>query len=162
MSDLGGKIAAVLDGGPCRIGIESTVVDLSGDSMTILRPGSIGREELEAALGERLESGSASGSGDTRSPGMKYRHYAPAVPVRLLIGPASIPEAPSAIRRMIITMPRHIHLFPGEEIRPLDEHSLYRNLRDAELLGFDEIVIYAGDDEVPAGLLDRVRKAAGE
>lgn len=162
MSDLDGSIAAVLDGGPCRVGIESTVVDLSGASVTILRPGSIGSDEIEAVIGERLGASGRSGRVEARSPGMKYRHYAPSVPVRLHVAPALIPAPTAGTRRMIITTFRHAGLFPGEELRPLDEHSLYRNLREAELLGVDEIVIYAEIDEMPAGLLDRVRKAAGE
>jgi L-threonylcarbamoyladenylate synthase len=160
-SDLDGRIAAILDGGPCRVGIESTVVDLSGESVRILRPGSIAREEIEEVLGYPLEIGRGKNDPESRSPGMKYRHYAPSIPVRLVLAPAVPPERQIGHRRMIITSEWLVESFPGEETRRLDERTLYRNLRDAEILGFDEIVIAAAADELSAGLLDRIRKAAG-
>ena len=70
----------VLDGGPCAVGIESTVVDLSGETPRLLRPGGVPRAQIEAALGAEL-----AGKGDVRrSPGMYPRHYAPRTPVRLV------------------------------------------------------------------------------
>ena len=80
MDELDGRVAAVLDGGPCRMGIESTVLDLSGDQPALLRPGAVTREALEAALGP--VTGPAEG-GAKRSPGMLERHYAPSRPLRL-------------------------------------------------------------------------------
>jgi len=77
---LGGKISSILDGGVCSIGLESTVVDLSGKTPTLLRPGGITQAEIEAAIG-RITLG---GDGDTiASPGMLARHYAPDVAIRL-------------------------------------------------------------------------------
>ena len=159
-SDLDGRIAAILDGGPCRVGIESTVVDLSGESVLILRPGSIGREEIEEALGLALGSGAGDPGAAARSPGTRYRHYAPSVPVRLVLAPDAPPSRAPGQRRLILATDPFLQSFPGEDVRLLDEFSLYRNLRDAELLGVDEIVIIA-DVHLPAGLLDRVRKVAG-
>jgi L-threonylcarbamoyladenylate synthase len=79
---LEGRIALVLDGGPCRVGVESTVVDLTEDPPTLLRPGGITAEELEAVLGTPLRR--ALETPDTpRSPGQMESHYAPALPVRL-------------------------------------------------------------------------------
>ncbi len=76
-----------------------------------------------------------------------------------------VPEIPSAPipgqRRMILATATCAPDFPGEDVRPLDEQTLYHNLREAEILGVDEIIIHAAADELPAGLLDRVRKAAG-
>ncbi|MEK9967826.1 MAG: L-threonylcarbamoyladenylate synthase, partial [Ferrovibrio sp.] len=70
----------VLDGGPCRVGLESTVIGLTGDTPTLLRPGGIAAEEIEAVLGETLAHPT-----DTKlqSPGMLLKHYAPRLPVRL-------------------------------------------------------------------------------
>ncbi|HVA15389.1 MAG TPA: L-threonylcarbamoyladenylate synthase [Stellaceae bacterium] len=80
MSELGGHIPAVLDGGPCRIGVESTVIDLSGKHPVLLRPGGIAVEALEALLGPVV----APHDGDAlRSPGMLASHYAPSLPIRL-------------------------------------------------------------------------------
>lgn len=76
---LGGKVAAILDGGPCRVGIESTVVDLSGDRPALLRPGGITQEAVEAVIGPLA----AAGEGPLKSPGQLESHYAPDLPVRL-------------------------------------------------------------------------------
>ena len=82
-AELGGSVAMILDGGPCRLGIESTVVDLTGDHPVLLRPGGVAREALEAILGpvsvgERVDEGAA-----RASPGLAASHYAPGLPVRL-------------------------------------------------------------------------------
>lgn len=74
-------VALVLDGGRCSIGLESTVVDLSGAKPTLLRPGGVTLEELEAELGP-LALGSVS-EGGHRSPGQMASHYAPRLPLRL-------------------------------------------------------------------------------
>ncbi|RYG24527.1 threonylcarbamoyl-AMP synthase [bacterium] len=70
----------VLDGGPCAVGIESTVVDLSGDAPRLLRPGGVPRSQIEAALGRSL--GGAE-EGVRRAPGSYERHYAPATPLKI-------------------------------------------------------------------------------
>jgi L-threonylcarbamoyladenylate synthase len=80
MEELGGRIAAVLDGGPCKVGIESTVLDLSGKDPVLLRPGAVTRKQLAAILGPVAD---ASEHDAKRSPGMLERHYAPSRPLRL-------------------------------------------------------------------------------
>lgn len=76
--DLAGKIDAILDGGPAGIGVESTVVDLSGEVPALLRPGGITLEQLRETLGEvKVDPGIQDQKQIPRSPGMKYRHYAP-------------------------------------------------------------------------------------
>jgi L-threonylcarbamoyladenylate synthase len=81
---LGDAVDVIVDGGPCPVGIESTVLSLAGEVPTILRPGSIGADELREVLG-RVEIASPSPSGDAArpSPGMLDRHYAPRAEVRL-------------------------------------------------------------------------------
>lgn len=81
MEELGGRIAAVLDGGPCPIGIESTILDLSGEKPLLLRPGGAALEELEKILGRPIAR--AQGGAQPRAPGMLERHYAPSLPLRL-------------------------------------------------------------------------------
>ena len=71
----------ILDGGPCMLGIESTVLDISGQVPALLRPGSVTRAELESALGRTVST--ISGPGGLKSPGMLESHYAPSLPVRL-------------------------------------------------------------------------------
>ena len=81
LAELDGRIAAVLDSGPCAIGLESTVLDLSGPVPVLLRPGGVSVEALEAEIGpvQRAESHTNAPA----SPGMLLSHYAPALPVRL-------------------------------------------------------------------------------
>ncbi|MDA8229825.1 MAG: L-threonylcarbamoyladenylate synthase [Magnetospirillum sp.] len=79
---LGDRVAMILDGGPCRVGVESTVLDLCHERPAILRPGGIPMEALADALGEPpLTSGH--GGDAPRSPGMLESHYAPGLAVRL-------------------------------------------------------------------------------
>ncbi|NNG04400.1 MAG: threonylcarbamoyl-AMP synthase [Inquilinus sp.] len=84
LDGLGGRIALVLAGGRCEIGLESTVLDLSADDPVLLRPGGVTRETLEALIGPvGLPAVTATGSAARRSPGLLSRHYAPSVPIRL-------------------------------------------------------------------------------
>ena len=112
VASLGDRVPLVLDGGPCTVGIESTVVDCGGDVVTILRPGMIGRETLEAALdglgvvvrhatmpavphGADVMAHAASHV--PRSPGMADRHYAPRADVWLFT-PAQREEVETALQ----------------------------------------------------------------
>ena len=81
LADLEGRITAVLDGGPCRVGLESTVLDVSGRVPVLLRPGGVSVEAIEAVIGP-VARVVPSGEG-VRSPGMLLAHYAPRLPVRL-------------------------------------------------------------------------------
>lgn len=89
MSDLNGKIGAVVDGGHCEFGVESTIVDCSGDVVTILRPGAVTREMLEAVIGEvAIDPALVGAEIVPKAPGMKYTHYAPLAPLYMLEGAA--------------------------------------------------------------------------
>jgi len=78
-ADLGDRIDMILDGGPCVVGVESTVLDLSGPQARVLRQGGVAQETLEEVLGP-LASG---GVGILAAPGMLESHYAPGLPLRL-------------------------------------------------------------------------------
>ncbi len=91
LSDMDGRLPLILDGGPCQFGVESTVVSITGEKPMLLRPGHITLEQLESALGEevivspaileKLKEGEVA-----RSPGMKYKHYAPKADITILSG----------------------------------------------------------------------------
>ena len=85
MADMEGRIDMVLDAGPCEVGLESTVLDCVSQPPTILRPGGVTQEMLEAKLSQVRTAGRHSVDDTTtpRAPGMKYRHYAPAAPLVL-------------------------------------------------------------------------------
>ncbi len=84
LDGLSGRIAAVLDSGPCAVGVESTVLDLIGEHPVLLRPGGVSIEDLEALLGP-IGRGlpPANAAAARRSPGIMASHYAPVLPVRL-------------------------------------------------------------------------------
>lgn len=92
MEDMDGKIEAVVDGGACRVGVESTILDLTVSPPRLLRPGGLALEKLEEVCGhvetdkavvEMLKPGE-----QPKAPGMKYRHYAPKAPVTVVTGDA--------------------------------------------------------------------------
>jgi L-threonylcarbamoyladenylate synthase len=85
LADMAGRIEMVLDGGPCDVGLESTVLDCTAAIPTILRPGAVTLEMLEQCLGRvQVADAIAVGAASVpRAPGMKYRHYAPAAPLVL-------------------------------------------------------------------------------
>lgn len=90
LEDVGGRIDCVLDGGPCAVGVESTIIDLTVAPPRLLRPGGLPLEEIEAVLGPVSVDDAVTrqmGEGERpRAPGMKYRHYAPAAPVTVVTG----------------------------------------------------------------------------
>ncbi len=92
LDGLGGRVAAVLDGGACPVGVESTVLDLTGPRAALLRPGGVPAEAIEAALGGPLDRAGTPG-GAPRGPGMLPSHYAPALPLRLGAAAAEADEA---------------------------------------------------------------------
>ena len=90
LEDMDGKIDAIVDGGPCSVGVESTIIDLTETPARLLRPGGITLEQLEAVLGEVAVDPAVTrlmGAGEQpKAPGMKYRHYAPKAPVTVVTG----------------------------------------------------------------------------
>ncbi|MBR0660263.1 L-threonylcarbamoyladenylate synthase [Neoroseomonas oryzicola] len=86
LDGLGGRIAAVLDGGACEVGVESTVLHLASGGAALLRPGGVTAEQIEAVIGpvaRPLPVAAAEATRTLRSPGMMLSHYAPSLPVRL-------------------------------------------------------------------------------
>lgn len=81
---LGARVSLILDGGPCMVGVESTVLDLTGEIPTLLRPGGATREAIEAVIGPiALSQALPTGDAARKSPGQLESHYAPSRPVRL-------------------------------------------------------------------------------
>ena len=99
LDGLRGRIAAVLDSGPCGVGVESTVLDVSGARPILLRPGGVTAEALEAVIGP-IEHGVPSAATQTlRSPGQLVSHYAPLLPVRMAATAVASDEALLAFGR---------------------------------------------------------------
>jgi len=100
LEDMDGKIDGIVDGGPCSVGVESTIIDLTEQPPRLLRPGGITLEQLESVLGEVAVDPAVTrlmGAGEQpKAPGMKYRHYAPKAPVTVVQG---APETAAQIGR---------------------------------------------------------------
>lgn len=109
LHDHDGKIDAIVDGGPCRVGVESTIVDLTEERPRLLRPGGITPEQLLEVLGDLVIDKAVTAQIDkdavVKAPGMKYRHYAPAEPVVIVAG--SREKAAAYIHR---------HFLPGDRV----------------------------------------------
>jgi L-threonylcarbamoyladenylate synthase len=147
--DLGELVDYVLDGGPCPVGVESTIVDCTVDPPQILRPGGIGSEEIAAMLGGDL----AAADGPSRAPGMLASHYAPSARVVLTDGPAEARAAAQGI--------------PGAWVLDRSDdlveyaRSLYAELRAADERGVEVIVaVLPPAQGLGHAIRDRLMKAA--
>ncbi len=163
-ADLSGRIAAILDGGPCRVGIESTVLDISRATPVVLRPGAVSAQEIARLLQQEVvsveERNAQMDDSTPRAPGMKYRHYAPVIPVELVIAESPPDLSSSGDSVLVLTTERHFDAFTSNRVSLLSASSLYACFREAEGELFEKIVVYAQPGELPDGLLNRVRKAA--
>lgn len=97
--ELGDRVALILDGGPCRVGIESTILDLSRVDPMILRPGSIGIDDIQMVIGRSaLAVGDAAPPASApRAPGMLQSHYAPRTPLRLVAAGQLLQQVAAAL-----------------------------------------------------------------
>ena len=112
--DHDGRIDCIVDGGPCRVGVESTIVDLTEDTPRLLRPGGIGPEQLYAVIGDIIIDKAVTASVEkdavVKAPGMKYRHYAP--DCKVLIVEKDLPAAFSYVKN---------HWVPGNRVLCFEE-----------------------------------------
>jgi L-threonylcarbamoyladenylate synthase len=153
-ADLGSDADFIVDGGPCAVGVESTIVDLSSGVPAVLRPGAVTREALEEALGQPVPT---AGESAVRAPGRLETHYAPRAKV-VLAAPGEVERKSGELRARglkvaVLDLPKS-----AEDAA----RQLYALLRDADAGGVDAIVV-AAPPEAGLGLaiLDRLRKAAG-
>ncbi|HEX4124999.1 MAG TPA: L-threonylcarbamoyladenylate synthase [Tepidisphaeraceae bacterium] len=168
--DLGDRVDLILDGGPCRVGIESTVLDLTGEP-TILRPGHISRIQLEQALGGRVSIADEQKRGTMlRSPGRSEIHYAPRLPTfRFERAQRPALEASDHPRRKLMLWGGDAPMsLPRRWIMPTDPSAyaaeLYRVLREMDApddVGEGEIWIEMPPDEPAwAAVRDRLLRAS--
>ena len=112
--DHNGKLPLIVDGGPCRVGVESTIVDLTDSRPRLLRPGGVTPEQLMEVLGDLVVDKAVTAQIDkdevVKAPGMKYRHYAPSEPVVIVSG--SREKAAAYI---------HAHFEPGDRVLCFEE-----------------------------------------
>lgn len=145
---LGDRVDMVLDGGPAQVGIESTVVSLTGDRPVILRPGMIALSDLEAATGVPWTYANIATEAAAESPGLHPRHYAPRTPFHVLTPGTAVPTG----RGRILTLPVNPTQYAA---------NLYAALHAADGEGWDWIAVEEPPDKAEwAGIRDRLRRAA--
>jgi len=169
-AELGAAVTLMLDGGPCAIGIESTIVDLSSGTPRILRPGAITAADIARVLGETLLT-RAAGDNTPRVAGSHAAHYAPSTPLRLVAGEqladAVRAELTSGLRVAVLahTATSVIAKNLAWHAAPADPapyaHDLYATLRALDAAGHDLLLVEAPPAN-PAWLAvaDRLQRAA--
>ena len=179
--DMAGRIPLILDGGSCTVGLESTVVDMTGDTPRVLRPGGVTPEMIRAVCGAGEVDPAVMrplAAGETaRSPGMKYRHYAPRADLTVFTGDAEdvIREicarydaaAAAGKKALILALEEHLPRYDGRDALSLGEgdegmaETVFARLRECDQLGA-EVVFCEGTRDRGLGLavMNRLARAA--
>ena len=182
IEDMMGRVDAIIEGDDCRVGIESTVLDLSGEEPTILRPGIITAEAIEAALGREVKydaslteaaqhvqldpaNGVDEADFQPKSPGMKYKHYAPKAEMLIVEGERSKVKAEiERLKTMNEKLGNSVGVILFEEKAFLEAaHDFFAKLRDLDSEGVDMILAGALSDSDCVGfaVMNRMLKSAG-
>ena len=178
LEDMDGKIQCLVDGGPCAVGVESTILDLTCTPPRLLRPGGVAVEQIERLIGpiaiDKAVNGVLDGEERPRAPGMKYRHYAPKAPVIVVSG-APEASAQEILRRVgpesgVICFEEYLPLFEKQRVQSLgpsqDKQTQAQRVFDA-LRAFDsetvtEIYAQCPDNQgLGLAIGNRLKKAAG-
>lgn len=181
LEDMDGRVPLILDGGPCEVGVESTVIDMTGAKPRVLRPGGVtpemiaevaGSAGVDPAVMRPLQEGEVA-----RSPGMKYRHYAPAGALTIVQGAdgavareiCRLYDAALAggKRPLILALEGHLDAYGDRRALSLGAdaagmaHRLFARLRDADDLGADALFSEAvAADGVGLAVMNRLGRAA--
>ena len=182
IDDMNGRIDAIITGEDCRVGIESTVLDLSGEEPVILRPGIITAEAIEAALGREVKyddslkeaakhvqldpsQGVSESDFKPKSPGMKYKHYAPKAEMVVVEGERErVKEEIARLKALNEKIGNRVGVILFEEKAFLEAaHDFFAKLRDLDNEGVDMILAGALSDSDGVGfaVMNRMLKSAG-
>lgn len=163
---LGDRIDAILDGGPCRVGIESTIVQVEGDQVSLLRPGGIPLERIESLVGHVSQVVSSSQPDRPAAPGMLASHYAPRTP---LVIASEIPDQPDWNRTGLLafTPPANASRYAAVELLSpqgdltVATANFFQALHRLDRAGLDGICAQRFPDEgLGRALNDRLQRAA--
>lgn len=175
LDDMNGRIPLIVDGGACRIGVESTVISLTGEKPSILRPGGVTPEQISGVLGDVAIDDAVfhkiSSSRKVASPGMKYKHYAPATKVVIVKGDSEkyydflekqsgnfgalcFEEDASKVNCKYVSY--------GKESNSLSQSNrLFNALREVDSLGVDVVFArYPFEDGMGLAVLNRLLRSA--
>lgn len=174
IEDLDGKVDAILEGPDCRVGIESTVLDVTGDTPVILRPGIVTAENIEAAIGKKVKVDPALYINQPRdddqgyapkSPGMKYKHYAPKADMTVIEGNRdAVKHEIERLRVLNERLGNKVGVILFEEKAFIEAaHEFFARLRDLDREGVDLILAGALSDTDGVGfaVMNRMLKSAG-
>lgn len=161
IEDLTGKVAAIIDGGPTNVGVESTVVDCTGATPVIIRTGVITAEDIQHVIGEcRVAPG-------VQIPSHKYKHYQPEVPLILVMDKSQLPtviaEQKAAGKRVGVLTLCHEQIELADQIYPLEEEGtkmvaqLYDTLRSLKKADVDVVISTTFSSQI---VMDRLKSAA--
>ncbi|MDV7719903.1 threonylcarbamoyl-AMP synthase [Pediococcus ethanolidurans] len=176
--DLQGKIAGILDDGPTQIGVESTVIDMSGDVPSILRPGAVSEEKLTEIIGTVQSDHHKVGKDEVpKAPGMKYKHYAPNAQVLIVqdgqwqdalnwaakqTGPVGVMTTKQV--KTTNQLPENGEWFSlGDDIHSAS-HNLFAGLRHFDTESSVAYILAQGFDKIGLGeaYMNRLEKSAGQ
>lgn len=173
--DMHGRIPLILDGGACNGGVESTVLDISDDTIQLLRPGLITPAMIQSVLGDTVPFKISHHLNTTKSPGMKYTHYSPRIPIILVEGSPepSLQEIKKIVQEkkepvaLLTHSPFHISddaLVFHDIFDPQPDifsRNLFALLRDAEKKNASYLIIEGiPDNGLGLAVMNRLRKAA--
>jgi len=176
IEDLDGKVDIILKGDDCRVGIESTVLDMSGDELMILRPGLITAEQVEAAVGKpvkydptlNVDPRDLEAGGEEfkpKAPGMKYKHYAPNAEMIIIEGHRdAVKNEINRLRALNEKLGNKVGIIFFEEQEFIEAaHEFFARLRDLDKQGVDLILAGALSDVNGVGfaVMNRMLKSAG-
>jgi L-threonylcarbamoyladenylate synthase len=166
-ADLGAQVELILDGGPCTVGVESTIVDLSSATPSLLRPGGVPQEDIERVLGISVP---VRAEGGPRMPGTLPSHYAPRAGLELVAPETLLDRAATLVaqgRRVAVMgpcpalLPKSVGYFPLPEDPVGFARALYSTLRLIDQAGFDVIVAAPPSPEgLGLAVQDRLTRAA--
>ncbi|ACK95562.1 threonylcarbamoyl-AMP synthase [Bacillus thuringiensis] len=175
--DLNGKIAGIVDGGATGVGVESTVIDCTSTVPTILRPGGITKEQLEAVIGTvSLDPALKDEKEKPKSPGMKYTHYAPKAPLSIVEGSREFiqqlvdEKKEEGFKVGVLTTEEYQHVYNADVILSCGVRSdlasvatkLYDVLRTFDASEVDVIFSESFPNEgIGNAIMNRLTKAAG-
>ena len=183
VEDLYGRVDLLIDAGDVPIGVESTIIDLTGEAPTLLRPGKITIEELSSVIGPVLSDPAVlseniiahtAEAARPKAPGMKYRHYAPKASMWIVSGtPKEVAKAISELadeHSGILTAEEHQGLYTKGQILSVGSlrdpesiaHNLFARLRDFDAMGVDRIFSEDfSEADIGTAIMNRLLKAAG-
>ena len=162
--DMAGKIDMILDAGTTGIGIESTVIDVTNPfRVLLLRPGGLPREVIEDAIGMRLEAPDSDGA--RRSPGTRYRHYSPSIPVMIWRKGDKFP-GDETCAYMGVDEPDGLCCGGKIMFTSYEDYArgLFAGFRKFEADGFSRVIVQwpENDSGICGGLRDRIKRSASE